>query len=44
MANNNKNNNHEDVNLKGTLLATFGVGLVIILFWVCAFSEFITRF
>lgn len=41
MANNKK---HDDVSLKGTLWATFGVGIIIILFWVVAFSEFINRF
>lgn len=41
---NNKKNKHEDANLNGTLWATMGVALVIILFWVFAFAEFITRF
>lgn len=41
MANNKK---HQDNNLKGTLWATFGVGFVIILFWIIAFTEFINRF
>lgn len=42
MANNKKQ--PQDTSLKGTLLATFGVGIVILLFWVPAFLEFINRF
>jgi len=42
MANHKKSSSEE--NLKGTLLATFGVGLIIIIVWVLAFSTYIDRF
>lgn len=37
-------NKKADDNLIGTLIATFGVGAVIILFWVVCFGLFIDRF
>ncbi|MFC5559958.1 hypothetical protein ACFPN4_12820 [Ureibacillus thermophilus] len=42
MANPKKPSSEED--LKGTLIATFGVGIIIIIFWVIAFDLYIGRF
>lgn len=42
MSNHKKPSSEE--NLKGTLLATFGVGLVIIIVWVLAFDLYTGRF
>lgn len=39
-----KQKKSSDDNLKGTLFATFGVGLVIIIVWVYCFDLFIGRF
>ncbi len=41
MANNKKKS---DENLKGSLYAVFGVGIIIILLWVYCFDLFIGRF
>lgn len=42
MTNHKKNSSEE--NLTGTLLATFGIGLIIIIFWISAFDLYIGRF
>ncbi|GLC86953.1 hypothetical protein [Lysinibacillus piscis] len=38
------NKKKPDDNLKGTLYAVFGVGIIIILLWVYCFDLFIGRF
>ncbi len=38
------NQKKSDDNLKGTLYATFGIGIVIIVVWALCFNLFIDRF
>ncbi|WP_258517060.1 hypothetical protein [Ureibacillus sinduriensis] len=38
------NKKTSDNNLKGTLLATFGIGIIIIVIWAICFNLFIERF
>ncbi|MDM5247488.1 MULTISPECIES: hypothetical protein [unclassified Lysinibacillus] len=38
------NNKKPDENLKGSLYAVFGVGIIIIVLWVFCFNLFIERF